>query len=101
MRRWLGPCGHRCWGVPVLRLDGAPFGGPVLTLERANLQQLLVVINLILCIQPALANDMIICLEDVDERCRRSRCATDNSVKKLDFVGGECGEFGYRESRGA
>jgi len=50
MKRWLGPCGHGCWGVPVLRLDGAPFGGPVLTLERANLQQLLVVINLILCI---------------------------------------------------
>jgi len=101
MKRWFCPRGGGCCAIPVLRLDGAPFGRPVVALERTNLQQLLIVIDLILGIEPTLADDFIIRLEDVDEGCRGSRRATDDSVKELDFVGGERCEFCDRESRGA
>ena len=49
----------RCWdgGVPILHLDGAPFGCPILALERSNLEQLLVVLDLVFSVQPTLADD--------------------------------------------
>jgi hypothetical protein len=40
--------GRGCCGIAVLRLDCTPFGGPILTLERANFQQFLVVFDLVL-----------------------------------------------------
>ena len=95
MKRQSGLCGHGHCGIPILRLDGTPFRVPIFTLQGADLQQLLVVIDLILSIKPALANDFIISLEDVDEGCCGSRCATDHSIKEVDFVGGECCEIGY------
>ena len=62
--------------------------GPNFTIERADLQQLLVLIDLVLDIEPVLADDFIISLEDVDEGCRGSRCTTDDSIREVDFIGG-------------
>jgi hypothetical protein len=56
MRRYSCLCGHGCCGIPILRLDGTPFGGPILTLERTNFQQLLIVVNLVLGARPITAS---------------------------------------------
>lgn len=95
MKRWSGPRRCRRCSIPILRLDGAPFGGPILTLERADLQQLFIVIDLVFSVQPTLAENIIICLENMDEGCRRGGRTTDDSVEKIDLVGGESCEFGY------
>ena len=103
--------GRRAWGValwrgvlvfagvhnadyPFCALTARRFG-PNFTIERADLQQLLVLIDLVLDIEPVLANDFVIRLEDVDEGFRGSRCTTDDSIKEVDFIGGERCEIGY------
>jgi hypothetical protein len=80
-----------------MRLDCTPFRVPIFTLHRTNLQQLLVVIELVLCIEPALANNFIISVEGVDDGCYRRRCATDDSTEEVDFVGGGRCEISYGE----
>jgi hypothetical protein len=95
MKRQFGLCWRGHCGIPILRLDCTPFRVPIFTLQRTDLQQLLVVIDLVLGIEPALADDFIISLEDVDEGCRGSRCASDDSIKEVDFIGGKCCEIGY------
>jgi hypothetical protein len=95
MKRRSGPCGYGCRGVSILRLNGTPFGSPVLALERPDLQQLFVVLDLVLGVQPALADNIVICLEDVNKSCRGGRCTTYNSIEKFDLVRGESRKFGY------
>ena len=86
MMRRSGPWGCRCWdgGVPILRLDGAPFGRPILALERSDLEQLLVVLDLVFSVQPSLADDIVIRFENIDECCRggcaRLMTASRNSI---------------------
>lgn len=94
MKWWSCPCRCRRCGVPVLHLDSAPFGGPVLTLERAYFQQPFVVLDLIFGIEPTLTDNIVICLENVDEGCRGGWCATDNGVEEFDFLRGKSREFG-------
>ena len=43
------------------------FKAPIFTIQRTNLQQLIVLIDLVLDIEPALTDDFIISLEDVDD----------------------------------
>jgi len=95
MRRRSSPWGCRCrgCGVPILRLDGAPFGCPILALERSNLEQLFVVLDLVFSVQPTLADDIVIRFENMDEGCRGGRCATYDSIKKFDLLRGESGEL--------
>ena len=95
MMRRSGPWGCRCWndGVPILRLDGAPFGRPILALERSDLEQLLVVLDLVFSVQPTIADDIVIRFENMDEYCRGRRCATYDSIEKFDLLRGESGEL--------
>ena len=97
MRRRSGLWRCRCWdgGVPILRLDGAPFGCPILALERSNLQQLLVVLNLVFSVQPTLADDIVIRFENMDECCRGGWCTTYDSIKTFDCLQGESRELCY------
>jgi hypothetical protein len=79
--------------MTILCLDGAPFGSPILAFEGADLQELFVVLDLILCVQPMFVNNIVVRLEDMNKSCRRGWGATDDSVEKVDFFGRESCEF--------
>ena len=95
MKRWSGPRRCGCCDVAILGLDRAPFGDPILALEGSDLEQLFIVLDLVFGVQPTLADNIIICFEDVEEGCRGGRCAGYDSVKKVNLVWGESCEFDY------